>query len=232
MGVPCAATEITRAKNTPVKITDEMTKALKAKDKINQEMKEFRKRISGRSMTPKENELEKVLIQQSNIVDEQRDKAYQNYLAARMKEVCDILYNTFGKATNEEEENMCREGQSLIERAMRSNEKRRNNILMSWIDKTDELMGRCRWIECRPERSTSALTKARRQLADWKQAWKEFETKVRKMNGMCRKLTWCQTCELERLTKWGIAVNASIKDNCDQIIFEQENETDSRNDIT
>ena len=40
-----------------------------------------------------------------------------------MKEIFDILYNTFGKGTDKEEEIMCRVGKSLIESVMRLNEK-------------------------------------------------------------------------------------------------------------
>ena len=107
-----------------------------------------------------------------------------------------------------------------------------HNELLEWTRKASELLNPHRWMECRPERSTNALGTARQQLVDWKQAWNEFETKVGKMNGMCQKLTWCQACELERLTKWGESVNAEIQNNCEQIIFEHENETNSRkNDI-
>ena len=104
---------------------------------------------------------------------------------------------------------------------------------MSGIDQTDELIGRCRWIECQPERSTSVLTRANQQLADLRHAWNIFDTKVQRANGwMCRQLTPSQEEELQILVKREEAVQAFIEDNCEQIIFEHENETDSRkNDI-
>ena len=79
------------------------------------------------------------------------DAEYQNYLTRRMKETCDKLYHKFGKATSSEEEDMCKIGKTLIDEALKSNEKRTNKILMSWIDQTNELIGRCRWIECQPD---------------------------------------------------------------------------------
>ena len=65
-----------------------------------------------------------------------------------MKETCDKLYHKFGKTTSNEEEDMCKIGKALIDEALKSNEKRTNKTLMSWIDQTNELIGRCRWIEC------------------------------------------------------------------------------------
>ena len=52
-------------------------------------------------------------------------------------------------------------------------------------------------------------------------------------NGMMpRQLTPSQEDELQKLVKRTEAVHAFIEDNCEQIIFEQENKTDSRrNDI-
>ena len=187
------------------------------------------------------------------------DVGYHDYIARRLKEVCNKLYSKFGKTTNEEEENMCAIGKCLINEALLCNETKTNNKLMSLINMTDELMGRCRWIECRPDRSTSALTRANQQLAGIKQAWKMFEAKVRKTNGWrcgqltpginqvwkmfdakgrktngwrCRQLTPNQDEEYQRLVKRTAAVHAFIEDNCEQILFEHENKTDSRkNDI-
>ena len=104
---------------------------------------------------------------------------------------------------------------------------------MGWIDQTDALIGRCRWIECRPERPTNVLTRANQYLADIRQAQKIFDTKVRTVNGwMCQELTPSQEEELQILVKWDKAVHVFIEDNCEQIIFEHENETDCRkNDI-
>ena len=53
--------------------------------------------------------------------------------------------------SNDEEENICRSGKVLLDRAMKLNKSRVSKSLMSWMEKTDELMGRCRWIECRPK---------------------------------------------------------------------------------
>ena len=103
MGVPCAATEMTGVQN--------------ARGKIKQKMKGFVNRIGGRSETP-------------SIKDRLTDERYQDYLARRMKEICDKLYSKFGKETSKEEENMCAIGKALIDEALKSNEKiRRNNIL-------------------------------------------------------------------------------------------------------
>ena len=52
--------------------------------------------------------------------------------------------------SNDEEVNICRVGNVLLDRAMKLKKSRVSNSLRSWMDKTDELMGRCRWIECRP----------------------------------------------------------------------------------
>ena len=204
VGVPCAATEMTRAQN--------------ARGKIQQKMKGFVNRTDGRSKMP-------------DIKNRLTDVGYQDYLAQRMKEICDKLYK-FGTATNKEDENMCAIGKALIDEALRSSKQRRSKSLMSWIDQMDKLIGRCRWIECRPERLTSVLTRANQQLADIRHAWKMFDVKVRMANGMCRKLTPGQEAELQRLVKREEAVHAFIEDNCEQIIFEHENVTDSRkNDI-
>ena len=49
---------------------------------------------------------------------------------------------------------------------------------------------------------------------------------------MCRKLTLSQEDQLQKLVKRTEAVHAFIEDNCEQIIFEHENQTDSeKNDI-
>ena len=113
VGVPCAATEMTGVQN--------------ARGKIKQKMKGFVNRIGGRSETP-------------SIEDGLTDQGYQDYLARRMKEICDKLYENFGKETNKEDENMCAIGKALIDEALRSNEKRRSQSQMSWIDQTDKLI--------------------------------------------------------------------------------------------
>ena len=99
--VPCAATEMTRAKN--------------ARGKVQQKMKGFVNRIGGRSETP-------------SIKDRLTDERYQDYLARRMKEICDKLYDKFGTTTNKEEENMYAIGKTLIDEALKSNEKRRKKF--------------------------------------------------------------------------------------------------------
>ena len=76
---------------------------------------------------------------------------YQSHIADGMKELCDKIMRRYGKTTDEEDANICREGKALIDIAIRSNEEMSNRLLQSLIDKTDELMGRCRWIECRPK---------------------------------------------------------------------------------
>ena len=77
-------------------------------------------------------------------------KAETDYLEKEMKRVCNTLLNNFGKMSNDEEENICRVGKLLLDRAMKLNKSRVSKSLMSWMEKTDKLMGRCRWIECRP----------------------------------------------------------------------------------
>ena len=49
--------------------------------------------------------------------------AHQEYTAGRMEEVCYKLMREYGKTTYEEDAKICREGQELINRAVRANKK-------------------------------------------------------------------------------------------------------------
>ena len=142
VGVPCPATEM-------------MTRAMKASEEMAQTMQRFIDGIGGRSITPEEDEILHVLLEKSNIVKEQRSIAYQEQLVTGMKEVCDKIMRKYGQTTDEEDARMCREGQALINMAIRANEKINSNRLMNWIDQTDGIMSRCRWIGCKPEGTKS-----------------------------------------------------------------------------
>ena len=61
-----------------------------------------------------------------------------------MQEICDKIIRRYDKTTDQEDENLCREGITILDMAIRSNKQTINTTLMSLIDKTDELMGRCR----------------------------------------------------------------------------------------
>ena len=119
-----------------------------------------------------------------------------------------------------------------------------HNKLMEWANKANNLVDRCRWIECQPEgstnnqkRSTEAtkvvvakqvgnerLKQAREQVTELNQAWNWFTTKVQTMNEQRPQLTPDQAEEMEILDEWFRAVETSIEDNCGQIIFEYEND--------
>ena len=113
----------------------------------------------------------------------------RRHMIARLRYFCERKEK---QTTNDEEEQLCAEGNQLIQWTKQMSEKmidlrgnKDRDELLEWTRKASELLDPCRWIECRPEGSTNVLTRANHQLADWKQAWNEFETKVRKMNGMC-----------------------------------------------
>ena len=145
VGVPCAATEMM------MKITGRVKRALDASEEMAQTMQGFIDGIGGRSMTPEEDEILHVLLEKSNIVKVQRSIAYQEQLVTGMKEVCDRIMRRYGQTTDEEDARMCREGQALIDMAIRANGKISSNRLMNWIDQTDGIMSRCRWMGCKPE---------------------------------------------------------------------------------
>ena len=164
---PRAATEM----KMPVKLrraTNKLTRRLEESNEIHQKMRAFINRIGGRCITPKEDELRQTLLKMSNNVTQLRDianqehtAAYQEFIAAGMKAICDKILRRYGKTTDEEDANICREGKTLIDMAIRSNDKMNNKALRSLIDKTDELMGRCRWIECRPKETNTVGVPAR-----------------------------------------------------------------------
>ena len=112
-------------------------------------------RLGGRqNITQRENKTIQTLEEWSNISIRKLKylkKAETDYLEKEMKRVCNTLLNNFGKMSNDEEENICRSGKVLLDRAMKLNKSRVSKSLMSWMEKTDKLMGRCRWIECRPK---------------------------------------------------------------------------------
>ena len=104
------------------------------------------------------------------------------HMIARLKYFCEQKEK---RTTNDEEEQLCAEGNQLIRWAKQMSEKmidlrgnKDRDELLEWTRKASELLNQCRWMEYRPERSTNVLTRANHQLADWKQAWNEFETKV------------------------------------------------------
>ena len=131
VGVPCAATEM-------------MARAMKASEEMAQMLQEFINRIGGQNITPKEDKTRQAILEKSSIVKEWLKVADQEQLIAGMKEVCDKILSKYGKTTDEEDAKMCRRGQALINMAIRSNKQMSNKRLMSLIDKTDELMSRCR----------------------------------------------------------------------------------------
>ena len=71
---------------------------------------------------------------------QQRITAHQGEIAAGMKRICDKIMSKYGNTTDEEDARICRDGQALIDIAMRSNEQMSNKTLTSLINKTDELM--------------------------------------------------------------------------------------------
>ena len=96
VGVPCAATGM-------------VTRAIKASEEMAQTLQGFIDRIGGRSITPKEEELRQAILEKSNIVKEWQNMAYQEQLVAGMKEVCDKILRKYGKTTDKEDANICRE---------------------------------------------------------------------------------------------------------------------------
>ena len=134
-------TEINRMKVKEADVEKEiMTQAEDYTKLVNRKMTKFINRIGGRSIMPDEDKTRQRLLQHSAIAMEIKP---QQDLKRRMKRVCDKLLNNFGKMSYDEEENICRVGKELLDRATKSNERRVSKSLMSWIDKTDELTGRC-----------------------------------------------------------------------------------------
>ena len=70
-----------------------------------------------------------------------------------MKEYCDKMKNIWGKTTNEHDEQLCREGNELIEVFLRERPRMspKDYEMIGWANTVSKILDRCRWIECRPE---------------------------------------------------------------------------------
>ena len=71
----------------------------------------------------------------------------------QMKKYCDKMKNIWGKTTNENDEQLCREGNELIEVFLRQRPRMspKDYEMIGWANTVSKILDRCRWIECRPK---------------------------------------------------------------------------------
>ena len=73
----------------------------------------------------------------------------------RMEEYYDKMTNVWGRTTDEQDEQLCREGNELINEYLRARPEisNRDNVLIGWANTVSSLLDRCRWNECRPKQN-------------------------------------------------------------------------------
>ena len=100
----------------------------------------------------------------------------------QMKKYCDKMKNIWGKTTNEHDEQLCREGNELIEEFLRDRETISNNDseLIGWANTVSKILDRCRWIECRPKEN---ITNEPSRMSSQDKVMRQWERmKQRQMN--------------------------------------------------
>ena len=162
-------------------------------------------------------------------------KMYRPILLQQMEEFCDKMDRYWGKTTNRQDEQLCSEGNKLIDKACGVDEYLRarglisNNELIEWATIVSRKLHRCRWNERRPNGLTSILQQANKWVADLHRAWNEFYDNVRRSNGICRIQTPEQANDFKILEQWSKAVDTAIYDNCEQILLDYEAEQRKKN---
>ena len=73
----------------------------------------------------------------------------------QMEEYYDKMKNVWGKTTDKRDEQLCREGNELINEYLRARPRisNRDNVLIGWANTVSSLLDRCRWNECRPKQN-------------------------------------------------------------------------------